>query len=156
MFQYPLSGRRLCSSPHVRPFVFAERVSVPSIGSKAVQRLPPGCTSLSPGGFSTLYRVEGCAAAIASAIEVMSFTFQYPLSGRRLCSIPAVGNTATLYVGFSTLYRVEGCAAAAHVRRWLHARRSVSYTHLDVYKRQSLSSCRAMTACWKPWPGICG
>ena len=39
--------------------------------------------------------------------------------------------------GFSTLYRVEGCAAAipGDHRQSLHP---VSYTHLDVYKRQGL------------------
>ncbi|CUS04303.2 protein of unknown function [Candidatus Promineifilum breve] len=64
MFQYPLSGRRLCSSRRraaQRPIV---RVSVPSIGSKAVQRTTIAITSPTTASFSTLYRVEGCAAQL--------------------------------------------------------------------------------------------
>ncbi|CUS04311.2 protein of unknown function [Candidatus Promineifilum breve] len=36
--------------------------------------------------FSTLYRVEGCAATDTSGYLQLFSLFQYPLSGRRLCS----------------------------------------------------------------------
>ena len=63
------------------------KVSVPSIGSKAVQRpTRPAICNCSPC-FSTLYRVEGCAAQAAGLIGRMSLLFQSPLSGRRLCSV---------------------------------------------------------------------
>ena len=114
-FQYPLSGRRLCSGLN-RPLASLiltcfstlyrvegcaaadsrERqpqlrvVSVPSIGSKAVQ---PGraIAALPPAvGFSTLYRVEGCAAGRGARRRSAHRWFQYPLSGRRLCSANAL------------------------------------------------------------------
>ncbi|CUS04310.2 protein of unknown function [Candidatus Promineifilum breve] len=44
--------------------------------------LPPAPTTR----FSTLYRVEGCAANESAAMNHMKVQFQYPLSGRRLCS----------------------------------------------------------------------
>ncbi|CUS04289.2 protein of unknown function [Candidatus Promineifilum breve] len=37
--------------------------------------------------------------------------FQYPLSGRRLCSRPEGRVPSRTGQCFSTLYRVEGCAA---------------------------------------------
>ena len=135
-FQYPLSGRRLCSTtPHTMLNSIAQ-VSVPSIGSKAVQRrfgsvmliLPPcfstlyrveGCAAtgkpdpfFAPSRFSTLYRVEGCAAWIECATARADHAFQYPLSGRRLCSTRCGAPGDWRRLGFSTLYRVEGCAAA--------------------------------------------
>ena len=64
-FQYPLSGRRLCSPSCKRPMPLYDDVSVPSIGSKAVQ--------------PDIY------LEVVSVINL----FQYPLSGRRLCSIRA-------------------------------------------------------------------
>ena len=161
LFQYPLSGRRLCSragrtgqdgrtavsvpsigskavqQPRSRarnsPITF---VSVPSIGSKAVQRgrgssrrastwsfstlyRVEGCAALprlwrQDGqflGFSTLYRVEGCAARQPPPQRIRLIKFQYPLSGRRLCSPSNRSSHHATSSGFSTLYRVEGCAA---------------------------------------------
>ena len=59
-------------------------VSVPSIGSKAVQQGRQDRAGRQDGSFSTLYRVEGCAATA--------------ITGKEL----------TDHVRFSTLYRVEG------------------------------------------------
>ncbi|CUS04307.2 protein of unknown function [Candidatus Promineifilum breve] len=86
-FQYPLSGRRLCSHRPSGRQAWPGHVSVPSIGSKAVQR--------------HRRRVE------ARIIVV----FQYPLSGRRLCSSASILRRVNSRSSFSTLYRVEGCAA---------------------------------------------
>ena len=86
-FQYPLSGRRLCSSPPPLGRCVTRGVSVPSIGSKAVQ----------PDLF-------------AAAVD-FHVSFQYPLSGRRLCSHGVLLAGYDAPGGFSTLYRVEGCAA---------------------------------------------
>ena len=133
-FQYPLSGRRLCSTKERPPGAGGDTVSVPSIGSKAVQlssspsengrsevSVPSigskavqqsvlnqekearqsfstlyrveGCAAsgkptpiLLPSRFSTLYRVEGCAAHIHLLSDCPFCAFQCPLSGRRLCS----------------------------------------------------------------------
>ncbi|CUS04298.2 protein of unknown function [Candidatus Promineifilum breve] len=61
-FQYPLSGRRLCSPAVLSPPYPLPWVSVPSIGSKAVQPVVALVVGRLIVGFSTLYRVEGCAA----------------------------------------------------------------------------------------------
>ena len=59
-----------------------------------------GCAACSGGSwvdfyhhrFSTLYRVEGCAAWLrGGVVSLVKYLFQYPLSGRRLCSL---GNAA--------------------------------------------------------------
>ncbi|CUS04292.2 protein of unknown function [Candidatus Promineifilum breve] len=136
MFQYPLSGRRLCSIDDLTPAEVAYYVSVPSIGSKAVQHLALRSYCGGSSCFSTLYRVEGCAAAGHRPRHARPTAFQYPLSGRRLCSdllpageydtddvsVPSIGSKAVQhgsYIAFarpvecfSTLYRVEGCAAS--------------------------------------------
>ena len=62
-------------------------VSVPSIGSKAVQPQPLHHHGRPGPGFSTLYRVEGCAAISPPLSSAWPRVFQYPLSGRRLCSL---------------------------------------------------------------------
>ena len=110
-FQYPLSGRRLCSSDSGRSSTVSTPVSVPSIGSKAVQRPASIRRRQSALRFSTLYRVEGCAAAVPGLRPGHDGLFQYPLSGRRLCSETQWKPRRNPVQRFSTLYRVEGCAA---------------------------------------------
>ncbi|CUS04309.2 protein of unknown function [Candidatus Promineifilum breve] len=61
-------------------------VSVPSIGSKAVQHHAAHDVEFDRASFSTLYRVEGCAAKVRIGDADFAAVFQYPLSGRRLCS----------------------------------------------------------------------
>ena len=137
-FQYPLSGRRLCSSPSsaaFRPAAMSFSTLYRVEGCAAAD----GRTSDAIAGwcFSTLYRVEGCAALTTTtancSIKMVSvpsigskavqrryyqitnwtrYQFQYPLSGRRLCSPVERGEVNIGGLCFSTLYRVEGCAAA--------------------------------------------
>ena len=62
-------------------------VSVPSIGSKAVQRNRATISALRSSMFQ--YPLSGrrlCSAQALRDYFVGDFLFQYPLSGRRLCS----------------------------------------------------------------------
>ena len=95
-------------------------VSVPSIGSKAVQQANAASEQLAVIGFSTLYRVEGCAAQSEPGQHRLDGLFQYPLSGRRLCSELITVREKPRVSGFSTLYRVEGCAAESDAVRVDH------------------------------------
>ena len=92
--------------------LFVIDVSVPSIGSKAVQLKPGAATATSSRCFSTLYRVEGCAASRPAPADVallVRFSTLYRVEG---CAAPPPGELLPVGPRFSTLYRVEGCAAA--------------------------------------------
>ncbi|CUS04293.2 protein of unknown function [Candidatus Promineifilum breve] len=54
-----------------------------------MQRQGIGRAMLDQLRFSTLYRVEGCAATYYRQGNTTLMMFQYPLSGRRLCSTAA-------------------------------------------------------------------
>ena len=113
----PSIGSKAVQRHCPRPEYGRDYVSVPSIGSKAVQQSPPRRPTANSSCFSTLYRVEGCAAHDNRNHQPHDRQFQYPLSGRRLCSTIETTTVDAAPTGFSTLYRVEGCAAngAGHV-----------------------------------------
>ena len=115
LFQYPLSGRRLCSDRRQSDDANRHFVSVPSIGSKAVQQLCPACGRGTMDCFSTLYRVEGCAAKLSGNPEETQSSVSVPSIGSKAVQPTTHCPRLALSSCFSTLYRVEGCAAQGHV-----------------------------------------